>query len=50
MARRIIEDAGAEPFIDFFDIKKGDRIEQKILSELPRCDELVVLLTPWSVR
>lgn len=50
MARRITEDAGAEPFIDIFDIEKGDRIEQKILFELPRCDELVVLLTPWSVR
>jgi TIR domain len=50
MARRIKEDTGAEPFIDIFDIKKGDRIEQRILSELPRCNELVVLLTPWSVR
>jgi hypothetical protein len=50
MARCIKEDAGAEPFIDIFDVKKGDRIEQKILSELPLCDELVVLLTPWSVR
>jgi len=50
MARCIKEEAGAEPFIDIFDLKKGDRIEQKILSELPLCDELVVLLTPWSVR
>jgi hypothetical protein len=41
MARRITEDTGAEPFIDIFDIKMGDRIEQKILSELPRYDELV---------
>jgi hypothetical protein len=50
MARRIKEDTGAEPFIDIFEVKKGDRIEQRILSELPRCNELVVLLTPWSVR
>jgi hypothetical protein len=50
MARRIREDTGAEAFIDIFDLKKGDRIEDKILSELPRCNELVVLLTPWSVR
>jgi len=50
MAKCITDDAGAEPFIDIFDIQKGDRIEQKIQSELPNCDELVVLLTPWSVR
>jgi hypothetical protein len=47
---RSIRDIGGEAFIDFFDIKKGDRIETKIQVELPRCDELVVLLTPWSVR
>lgn len=50
MAKSIREEAGGEPFIDIFDVKKGDRIEAKILAELPLCDELVVLLTPWSVR
>ena len=47
---RCIRDGGAEPFLDIFDVKRGDRIEQRIQDELPRCDELVVLLTPWSVR
>lgn len=46
---RLIRQAGAEAFVDIFDIKKGDRIEERILEELPRCDELVALLTPWSI-
>lgn len=48
MARLVCE-AGAEPFVDIFDLKKGDRIEERIREELPKCDELVALLTPWSV-
>lgn len=47
---RCIRDVGADPFIDIFDVKKGDRIERKIQTELPDCKELVVLLTPWSAR
>ena len=47
---RCIRDVGGDPFIDIFDINKGDRIERKIQAELPNCRELVVLLTPWSVR
>jgi len=47
---RCIRDVGGDPFIDIFDIKKGDRIERKIQAELPSCKELVVLLTPWSAR
>ena len=47
---RCIRDAGAEPFIDIQDIKKGDRIEHRIQDELPKCSELIVLLTPWSAR
>src|SRR5262245_25752513 len=50
MARVITSDAGAEAFIDIFDILKGDRIEDRVRQELPKCDELIVLLTPWSVR
>lgn len=46
LARCIREDAGADAFIDIFDIKRGDRIEDRILEELPKCNELVVLLTP----
>ena len=48
MARHIA-DAGAMPFVDIFDIKKGDRIEAKVQEGLGSADELVALLTPWSV-
>jgi hypothetical protein len=50
MARAIEVDGGARSFVDIFDVKKGDRIESVIQAELPKCHELVVLLTPWSVR
>jgi TIR domain len=46
---RLIAEAGANPFIDIFDIKKGDRIESKIQEGLNAANELVALLTPWSV-
>lgn len=49
LARAVREDAQAEPFIDIFDVNKGDRIEERIFEELPKCKELVALLTPWSV-
>lgn len=44
LARCIREDAGADPFINIFDIKRGDRIEDRIADELPTCDELMALL------
>ena len=46
---RSIKDVGASPFIDIFDIKKGDRIEERVREGLTQCRELIVLLTPWSV-
>jgi hypothetical protein len=46
---RAIADCGAMPFIDIFDIKKGDRIESKVHQGLETSHELVALLTPWSV-
>lgn len=46
---RLIQDGGASAFIDIFDIKKGDRIESRIREGIEGCDELVALLTPWSV-
>jgi TIR domain-containing protein len=49
MASRIIETTGAEVFIDIFDIKSGDRIEQRVHEGLIGCTELISLLTPWSV-
>ena len=49
LARAIRDEAGAVPIVDIFDIKKGDRIDERIREMLPGCDELVALLTPWSV-
>jgi TIR domain len=46
---RLIAEAGGSPFIDIFDLKKGDRIEAKILEGLDQASELIALLTPWSV-
>lgn len=49
MAINIVDRAGAEVFIDIFDIKSGDRIEQRVHAGLSGCSELISLLTPWSV-
>jgi TIR domain-containing protein len=50
MARRIKQDAKAETFLDVFDIAKGDDFETKIFEILRQSDELVALLSPWSVN
>ena len=47
---RLIAERGAEPFVDVFDIRKGDRIAERVRDGLTHCDELLALLTPWSVR
>lgn len=47
---RLISDVGARAFVDIFDVAKGDRIEDRIREELPLCQELVALITPWSVE
>lgn len=49
IARRVKIDCGAEVFIDIFDIEKGDDFEERIFDELRNCQELLILLTPWSV-
>ena len=49
MASLIVERGGAEVFIDIFDVKSGDRIEQRVHAGLTGCSELVSLLTLWSV-
>ena len=49
IALNIRNQAGAEVFIDIFDIKSGDRIEDKVHEGLVGCNELLSLLTPWSV-
>jgi hypothetical protein len=40
---------GAVAFIDVNDIERGDDIEDRIFSEMPACDELLVLFTPWAI-
>lgn len=50
IARRIKQDARAETFLDVYDVEKGDDFETKIFEVLPVCDELVALLTPWSIN
>jgi TIR domain len=49
IALNIRNQAGAEVFIDIFGIKGGDRIEEKVHAGLVGCNELISLLTPWSV-
>ena len=46
---RLIQENGGSAFIDIFDIKKGDRIEERVREGVETCHELVALLTPWSV-
>lgn len=42
-----IERCGAAVFLDVFDIKKGDDIEDRIFEAIRNVEELLVLLTPW---
>jgi len=45
-----IERCGASTFLDRRDIAAGDNFKQRIRKEMPSCDELVALFTPWSRR
>ncbi len=45
-----IEDCGADTFLDRRDIAAGDNFKQRIRAEIPKCNELVALFTPWSRR
>ena len=47
---RGIEDCGASTFLDRRDIAAGDNFKQRIQEEIPQCDELLALFTPWSRR
>jgi hypothetical protein len=49
IARRI-EDCGATAFLDRRDIVAGDNFKNRIHDEIPKCDELLALFTPWSRR
>jgi hypothetical protein len=45
---KCIEDCGATAFLDRRDIAAGDNFKDRIRDEIPRCEELVALFTPWS--
>ena len=47
---RGIENCGAAAFLDRRDIVAGDNFKQRIHEEIPACNELVALFTPWSRR
>ena len=47
---RSIEACGAAVFLDRRDIAAGDNFKERIRAEIPRCNELVALFTPWSRR
>jgi TIR domain len=49
IARRI-DDCGATSFLDRRDIAAGDDFKARIKVEIPSCDELLALFTPWSRR
>jgi hypothetical protein len=53
VARQIgaeIRRRGAETFLDETDIAHGDDFEEAILKAEETCSELLVLLTPWSLK
>lgn len=53
IARQIaseIQNLGAQTFLDVADIAHGDDFEEEILKAEPGCSELLVLLTPWSLK
>lgn len=47
---REITASGAESFLDQADIDIGAEFEEEILEFLDRADELLVLITPWSLE
>ncbi|MGQ9626901.1 MAG: toll/interleukin-1 receptor domain-containing protein [Anaerolineae bacterium] len=53
IARQIeacINNYGADAFLDVADITVGEEFDERIRQELLDCDELVALLTPWSLE
>ena len=45
-----IHSCGVETFLDEASTHYGDDFEQRILSAVRECEELLVLITPWSVE
>lgn len=48
--QKCIIQCGAEAFLDVADIDIGDDFEERILEEIAKSRELLVLLTPWSLK
>lgn len=48
--RARLQAEGITVFLDVFDIRVGDEFRKKIITELRECDELLVLLTPSSIK
>ena len=47
---KCLEECGAQTFLDRRDIHVGDDFKAKIRKEIPTCNELVALFTPWSLK
>jgi hypothetical protein len=45
-----IANCGADTFLDRRDIAAGDNFKRRIHEEIPKCNELLALFTPWSRR
>lgn len=45
-----IHTTGALSFLDEKNIPKGQDFKKRIYEEIKECDELVVLITPWSLK
>src|SRR5262245_36753161 len=45
-----IEGSGARVFVDAGEIEYGDKFREIIIEELKKCDELLVLFTPSSLK
>jgi hypothetical protein len=45
-----IHQLGCETFLDENDIQHGDDFEEEIINAAKECSELLILLTPWSVK
>lgn len=53
VARQIaghIQVSGASTFLDEADVQIGDDFEERIVEAARNCNELLVLLTPWSIQ
>ena len=45
---KCVQSVGADTFLDRRDIHAGDDFKARIRREIPKCQELIALFTPWS--